>query len=409
MDSGSLKILLVCRAFPAHRPGGMEQHTHELAEGLAAAGHRVHLLTTPLPSPEADASLPQHESLTAIGHRPGRYDVAFFREALAAARRMHDRHGLDIIHTQGLALYPFAMDASPRVPCVGTIHGTHWNETPLDPRHPDRRRPGRTLGNLWHYKHRLATWPLWRRMLLRRPPIIVDSDFTRRELLRESRRLRPRVVPLGFDTTHFEWVSREEARALRQRLLPTADTDGPLLLSLGRLERVKGFETLIAAVADLPAEAKFTLVIAGSGPDAARLQGLAESSPHASRIHLAGRVPPEHVPMWFGAADVFLNPDQGQPAFGLVNAQALVCGTPVLASRVGAHPELVGEGDGGLLPPRDENAWRDGMASWLTNYPESDEARMQRRERAQRRFAREVMIRRVVEVYRDVVAESARR
>src|SRR5690606_31599469 len=189
--------------------------------------------------------------------------------------RIDEEHELDIIHTQGLALFPFVMSRSMDVPVVGTIHGTHWNETPLDARHPDRRSLWRSCLNIWHYKHRFVTWPLWRRMLARRPSLVVDSEFTRSELLRESRRLSPHVVPLGFDLGRYDFLTREEAMDARRRLMPAVKPDGPLFFAVGRHESVKGFATLIQAVGHLPKDAAFTLVIGGAGPDTARLKALA--------------------------------------------------------------------------------------------------------------------------------------
>jgi glycosyltransferase involved in cell wall biosynthesis len=387
----------------------MEQHVHDLAEGLTLAGHEVHLLTTPLPPEGPLTPLPPVASVTHVGARPAAYDLAFFRQALPEALRLQREHALDIVHTQGLALYAFSRQRAFPAPIVGTIHGTHWNETPLDARHPERRRLVRTVANLWHYKHRLATWPLWRAMLARRPNLIVDSDFTRRELLRESPLLVPRVVPLGFDTTPFVFLTRDEARALRQRLLPTVKPEGPLLFAVGRHERVKGFATVLAALRSIPSGAPFTFVIGGSGPDTHRIKDLARQSPHAARIQFIGRVHAELLPSWFACADLFLNADQGQPAFGLVNAEALVCGTRVLASEVGAHPEVILEGDGTLLPADNRRAWQSALLETVRSLPEDDATRLGRRERALARFCREAMIEGIEEAYRAVLNRAASR
>ncbi len=409
MSTNPLRVLLVCRAFPAHRPGGMEQHIHDLAAGLTLAGHEVHLLTTPFPAQGPLTPLPPAASATHIGTRPAAYDLAFFRRALPEALRLHRKHAFDIVHTQGLALYPFSRQTGFPCPVVGTIHGTHWNETPLDARHPERRRLPSTLANLWRYKHRIATWPLWRAMLARHPNLIVDSDFSRRELLRENPRLQPRIVPLGFETTPFPFLSRAEALGLRRRLLPTVKPDGPLLFAVGRHERVKGFATLLAALRSLPASMPFTLVIGGSGPDTGRLKDLARQSPHAPRIHFIGRVHAELLPSWFACADLFLNAEQGQPAFGLVNAEALACGTRVLASDVGAHAEVILPDDGTLLPAGNRRAWQSALPENVRSLPEEDDTRLRRRERALARFAREEMIRRVGDSYRAIIGENTRR
>ena len=130
----------------------------------------------------------------------------------------------------------------------------------------------------------------------------------------------------------------------RQRLdLPP----GPLLLAAARLVPWKGIDALIRATAQRP---DLTLVIAGDGPDEARLRALAESEGVTARIRFLGRVHRDRMALYFQAADYFalISGYEGLPHVVLESLQA---GTPVIASDKGGNPEVVRHDVNGLLVP----------------------------------------------------------
>ncbi|MBI5154982.1 glycosyltransferase family 4 protein [Candidatus Poribacteria bacterium] len=394
MSANPLRILLVCRSFPAHRAGGMEWHAQDVLEGLMAAGHEVHVLTSPLPSQPALRPLSPNGSLTQLGiRRAGAYSPPFLLQLPRVARTICRRHGIHIIHAQGFAGLPIVLRGSGPPPVVTTIHGTLWSETPLDHRTRRLLTPLNRLRALWHFKHRLALWPLWKSFLLERPALITDSEFTARELRREASALRPLVVPLGMD------ISRFPAAPRGSQPLST-------LLAVGRLERLKGFEILLRALAVLKMDSTWRLVLGGTGPESEHLQGLARSLGLSDRVEFPGRLTDKDLARCLRSADLFLNPDLGQPAFGLTIAEALVCGTPVLASNTGAHPELVGEGDGALVPAGDVPAWAAAIADFIARLPEPPDARAARETHARARFARGRMIEGLLKVYRATIGAA---
>lgn len=165
-----------------------------------------------------------------------------------------------------------------------------------------------------------------------------------RELLDRAARLgadpaRLFLVPNGVDRALFRPVDRAQAR--RQLGLP----EGPLALFLGRLEPVKGPDLALQALALLPGA---SLVVTGNGSLAASLRAQAMSLGLGSRVIWAGRQPPEMVARYLAACDALFLPSRSE---GEPNAviEALACGRPVAAARVGAVAELVAEGVGGAL------------------------------------------------------------
>lgn len=393
---------------------------HDLSRGLMEKGHTVSVVTTPLPDRPALAPLKVNGEVLFAGERPGLYDKRFFWDLLRPA--MKDRIialNPDVIHCQGFAGIPAWKGLGSRFPVVTTIHGTLWSETAL--RHggvlPEGRGDRWKLH--WRFKHRHLFEPLWRWFLRpgarkARASLVVDSKFSLRELSREagwdrSTRHPVAIVPLGFDLDRFRPVGRKVAHKVWKK------PKGAIwLVGVGRVEPLKSFDLLMEAflrVADDFPQAE--LVIAGKGSGWKALASYRRTLPPGlrARIHLPGSVPGKgesakgrDLPSLLEAADLFLNADQGAPAFGLANAEALAMGVPVLASANGAHCEVVSElGDGELVEGGLEE-WTGALRDRLAQLPEGDDSRAARARRAARRFSHRRMVTRMIDVYKCAAA-----
>jgi glycosyltransferase involved in cell wall biosynthesis len=124
-------------------------------------------------------------------------------------------------------------------------------------------------------------------------------------------------------------------------------TEGPLLLVVARLVPWKGIDHLIRAIRHIP---DVRLLVAGEGPDDARLRALAESEGVADRVIFLGRVPRERLALFFRAAD-FTALYSGYEGLSHVLLESLLAGTPAIASDKGGNPEVIRHGENGLLVP----------------------------------------------------------
>lgn len=168
--------------------------------------------------------------------------------------------------------------------------------------------------------------------------------------------------------------------------------EGGFALFAGRLSAEKGVEAAIeaAGLAGVP------LRIAGDGPLEARVRERARLSP--APVELLGRVRPEEVTRVLREAAVMLVPSRSDESFGLSALEAMGAGVPVIATRAGALPELVGpercvaRGDTSGLAARLRELWRDpGLRR-----AEGEELLA----RARERHTREQFTRRLLEIYR---------
>jgi len=123
--------------------------------------------------------------------------------------------------------------------------------------------------------------------------------------------------------------------------------DDGFILSLGRVVRVKGLDHLMRALK----EVDMRLVLAGSGPDLDRLKKLAGKNGVEHKVQFLGRVSEEQKADLFSSCSLFVMPSL-EEAFGIAAAEAMAYGKPLVVTKVGGLPEVVG--DCGLyVPPRD--------------------------------------------------------
>lgn len=137
------------------------------------------------------------------------------------------------------------------------------------------------------------------------------------------------------------------AEPVPRRALEVPD-DALLVLAMGRLHRVKGFDTLIAALARLP---RAVAVIAGEGPERSALETVARRSGVADRVRFLGWRSDQAGLL--AAADVFVCPSRHEP-LGNVVLEAWSAGRPVVACRAAGPEELIDPGRTGLLVPVDD-------------------------------------------------------
>jgi len=199
--------------------------------------------------------------------------------------------------------------------------------------------------------------PGWRRTVKGTvvPPIVTNASgvLVTGTLARDSvvaRGALPERVRVFANTVDVEDFGRRAAElAPRRAALRTAlgaREEDVVVLSVARLAREKGLDTLVRAVVDAEDE-RLMLVVAGEGPERSRLVALAREA--GARLVLTGDVEWERIVELYVAADVFALLSEREPWAVVVN-EAAACGLPlVLSDRVGAAHDLLRDGENGML------------------------------------------------------------
>jgi len=161
------------------------------------------------------------------------------------------------------------------------------------------------------------------------------------------------VIPCGVDTELFQPMSQAAAKDLLE--LPPE----PALLYVGRLQPIKGLETLLEAMARIGGGAR--LYIVGGDADepsslhAARLRSRVVTLGLEGRVRFLGAQPQRRLRYFYVAAEATVMPSYYE-SFGMVALEAMACGRPVVASRVGGLTTTVKDGVTGYLVPEGDAA-----------------------------------------------------
>jgi D-inositol-3-phosphate glycosyltransferase len=184
------------------------------------------------------------------------------------------------------------------------------------------------------------------------------------------------IIPPGVDTSRFYPIAKDEARAAIG--LKPQDR---LLLFVGRIEPLKGIDTLIQAIgqltqAGLQSEFPHYLAIIGGDPDVSevemnaemlRLKQLTKSLGIDDLVLFLGKRNQDALPYYYSAAEVVIMPSHYE-SFGMVALEAMACGTPVVASQVGGLAFLVKDGQTGfVVPDGDPDALGERLADLIRN------------------------------------------
>jgi phosphatidylinositol alpha-1,6-mannosyltransferase len=284
------------------------------------SGKQTHIVTADAPgAAEYDATSPN--SVHRLSLR--RYgwlmpeSLVIYLKLLSESLRLAFGHDLDAIHAGRVlpeGLVGWLVARLKRRPLLIYAHGeeiTTW------------RQPLKLKAMVFTYR--------------RADHIIANSEFTRDELIKLG--VIPKRITIiypGVDIERFQ--PGLEVLDLRKSI---GLLEGQaLILSVGRLQRRKGFDQVVRALPRLlQSGIDVHHVIIGIGEDWEYLTSLSQELGVASRVHLLGHISTEELPRWYNAADVFAMPNReinhDTEGFGLVFLEAAACDKPVLAGNVG--------------------------------------------------------------------------
>jgi len=400
-----LSIVMATTSYPRWEGDHAGHFVASLASAIAEVGHAVTVVAPHAPSAE-EAEEAGGVRVRRVRYLPDSWErlaygdgivpnlkrdplawvgVPALRRAFARAVRLEAREtAADVVHAHWAPtawLARVGRGALFGLPAVLTLHGSDV----------ELARRSRMFG-------RILT-----RALEPADALIVVSDEQARYLRESGEWDGPLdVIPSGVPV---ELLERE-----RPGRDPHADsaTGRFTLVYVGRLIENKGVLDLIDAFGELdarrPGEARLLLV--GSGPLESRMRERVVARGLGSRVEFLGRLPHERTVDEIASADALVLPSyaEGSP---LVITEALALGTPVIGTRVGAVPELVGEDGGVLVAAGDIGGLADALEVWVTDCVTAREAGEAARARIARTHAWPVIARRTLQAYESAIQQAA--
>ncbi|NJC95174.1 MAG: glycosyltransferase family 1 protein [Anaerolineales bacterium] len=363
-----------------------DEHVPHVLHDLGYGNRVVHVPAGPehpVPKPELANYIPE------------------FVEGIKSFAREKDIH-YDIIHSHywmsGIAAASLS-DAWGGIPIVNMFH---------------------TLGEM---KNRIARTPEERegeyringeKQVLRRADRIVVAtlaELTQLRFLYKADANKMVVIPPGVDVSHFYPIPSDEAKVY-VGLKP----DNRMVLFVGRIEPLKGVDTLIHAMCCLQLKDDHRpvhLAIIGGDPSAsrekmtvemARLQRLCDELALGQTVIFLGKRDQDKLPYYYSAADVLVMPSHYE-SFGMVALEAMACGTPVIASEVGGLAYLVRDGETGFTIPAEEPDMLCEKLAWLLSDQELHSRMSQRAVEYAQDYAWDKIAAQIVDVYKALLVQ----
>lgn len=359
-----MKVLQQCIYFPPE-VGGLESHAWYLCRELVRMGDDVAMVTS-LSQPGLPRSEVMEGVRVARRWMPSRTPAGWIAHTTATMPLyLRLARNADVLHAQTFASAPPGILAKRRygLPLVLTLHTSHFL--------------------------RLAARPAWQPVLRR---IIAAADW----LLAASTEIRD--VALGL-------YPHPRAEALTNGVDTTMFAPGPATLPAGRRRRVivprrlfekNGVEYFIRALPLVRERMDVEAVLVGDGPERAKLESLAQSLGVGDAVTFMGARPNTELPGLLASAEAAVFPSLME-ATSVAALEAMSCGVPVAASRVGGLPEIVDETTGTLFEPANPESLAERLVALLR----SDDLK-ERGARARERVVANWSVQRLAERHRDI-------
>ncbi|WP_265442419.1 glycosyltransferase family 4 protein [Flexivirga meconopsidis] len=390
--------------------GGQGIYVRNLSRELVALGHQVEVFSgQPYPELDPGVRLTPVPSLDLYREddpfrRPGlrefrsAVDIYEFAAMCTAAfpeprtfgmrlsRLLRDRlDDFDVLH-DNQTLAPGILDLERRgLPLLTTIHHPISRDRRLEIE--AARGWGRITKRRWY-----GFVQMQRRIAQRSKHILTVSQVSAQDIASDFGvpRDRMRVVPVGVDVTRFR---PPQTPRVPGRIVTIASADVPL----------KGLSVLIDALAGLPAGAWGELVVVGSASEATGKR-LAQAG-LLDRVTFRSGLTDEELAALIGSAQVHAIPSLYE-GFSIPAIEAMACATPVVASEVGALPDLLAGDVGRLVPAGDATALGRALAQVLADPREAERMGAAGRERAASTYSWAAVARATADVYASVIADS---
>jgi glycosyltransferase involved in cell wall biosynthesis len=303
--------------------------------------------------------------------------------------KMIKKHRVDIIHAQWSlpqGLTAVICRHFVKIPCITTLHGS----------------------DVYGLKYPGLQW-LNAQVIKHSDVCTANSVATARMAEIISTRRKITVVPMGVNPLFLRHDCRQDA-------IKTATANGQnRILYVGRLIDWKGVNYLIQALPEvLKKFPKTQLIVVGSGPMKDDLVALSNRLKLGTKVVYIDNVPQEKLLKVYSSASLFVLPsivnEKGETeGLGVVLLEAMACGLPVVGSNVGGIPDIIKDGETGLLArPKEPNSLAEKITEVFSNAALRQKLVENGPKMVEKKFSWDTISEKFIEIYREVLNRSGR-
>jgi len=396
-----MNICLISREYPLDTAwGGIGTYTYNLANGLAAAGQNIHVICQSL---DVDREYIDngiyvhkisHKSVFPFKGRLREFGLRweYSQSAYNKLREVIDKYNIDIVEAPNLSGEGFIYSFHKKTPLVTRLH-THYSEVV------------NFLGWNKSLDRSLSCW--FENIAVLRSDLIICStkahaESASREIGLNSKKIK--IIPLG--------VSIPEISEERQK------NSSPVVLFVGRLEKRKGIHILIKAIPYILKEVpNTTFFIIGrdsfikdeevsffGSKEHSYKEQLVKMLPAKckDKVQFLGYVSSEELDRYYRMCDLFVAPSLYE-SFGFIYIEAMSYAKPVIGCSVGGIPEVIKDGETGILvPPVDIQMLADAVIGLLKDTNRARKIGNLARTYVKEHFSRDIMVRNTIDAYLEI-------
>jgi phosphatidylinositol alpha-mannosyltransferase len=353
-------------------PGGVQVHVRELSSHLRELGHEVCVLAPGRRPGIRDDAIIVGRAVPVRGNGSVAR-ISFGPQVGSVVARALREFRPDIIHVHEPLVPSVSMHAvlNAEVPVVATFHSNVGRER---------------ASSLWFQLAVPLIRPVWDKVARR----IAVSEAARQSVTSRMGDGDLRIVPNGVDVARFAGATAARLPAGRH------------LVFVGRLEERKGFPVAVRAFEELAARySDLRLLVIGDGAERDAVETLSPAA--RSRVEMLGRVDDDRLASYLKAATIYIGPATGGESFGIVLAEAMAAGLPIVASDIPGYRDVARDGkEAVLVAAGDPGALVAGVARVLDD-PKLGKALGERGVERAKEYDWDAVTERILGMYREVL------
>lgn len=373
--------------------GGIEIHVLQLVNNLMKRGHQITIITTRHPQGIEKETI-EGLNIYYVGDKPMQCTGTFYRDSVYLFKSLNMRERFDIVHSQDYAGYGFAKHWNGN-PHIVTSHGTPINVL-------------KSILEVGNYKSSPKI-PLVFKSHFSIAPVIFkkcDRIVTVSNELNEDIKCQYKIpgykiitIPNGIDENKFKPIDSSE---LKKKI--GIETD-KLILFVGGISKQKGLHILINSFLEIYEGRKdIALLIIGSGPYLNKIKKKINKFRLDNEIVFIDKLQNDELPQYYNMADVLVVPSLGMEGLPLVVIEAMSCGIPIIASRLGGIPTAIENMKNGILfEPGNALELSEKILELLNNKELADNFGKAGRKRAIEQFSLDRMVEQTIRVYEKCI------